>query len=198
MMMTNDEPTNNSTPEMKSEIDWIKRYNLSYNKTEWGMFYEVYKDLGQLQLQKGLEKNRNELMGQKKMNIHERHKYTQHLFYQTEWDEKTETFKTPDILLRHTKHGYDDTKWFGDYTKYQEYTRNTLKSYNKRCVAEHKEVKAYYEQRKKELEIEQKEAHKEHANEKVKCPFCQAEFARTNLARHKKTNKKCLEIQKVK
>ncbi len=39
-------------------------------------------------------------------------------------------------------------------------------------------------QRKKELEFEQKEAHKEHANEKVKCPFCQAEFTQTNLARN--------------
>jgi hypothetical protein len=195
-MTTNDEPINNSQPIPKREIDWIKRYNLPYNKTEWGMFYEDYKDLGQLQLQKALEHNKNELiLIQKKDRHHDRLKYCQHIFYNTEWDEKLEEFKTPDILKRHTKHGYDDTKWCDDYTKYKEVTNNTILAYYKRCKAEHVEVKSFYEQRKKELEITQKEEHKEHANEKVKCPFCQAEFARTNLARHKKTNKRCLEIQ---
>lgn len=193
--MTNDEPSNNSTPVLKSEIDWLKRYNLQYDRTSWGMFYSCYKEVGQLQLQKALERNKNELTNMKKMNEYERLKYTQHLFYLTEWDEKLEEYKTPSCLLRHTKHGYNDSKWCDDYRTYKETTKKVFVSYYKRCCGEHKEVKEYYEKRKAELELEQKEAHKEHANEKVKCPFCEASFARTNLARHKKTNKKCLEIQ---
>lgn len=196
-MTTNEEPTNNYQPITKSKIDWIGHYNLQYDKTHWGMFYEVYKDLGQLQLQKALEQNKNEMDGMIRMDKHTRTKYTQHLFYETEWDEKLRKFKTPDVLLRHTKHGLNDPKWCIEYRDYQDKNLKIFLGYYKRCRAEHLEVKEFYENKKKELEIEQKEAHKEHANEKVKCPFCQADFSRTNMARHKKTNKKCLEIQSL-
>ena len=58
MEKTNDELTNNSQPNIKK--DFV--YNLPYNKTEWGLFYDSYKEQGQLQLQKALEKNKNELL----------------------------------------------------------------------------------------------------------------------------------------
>lgn len=189
--MTNDERLNNQS-KMKNEIDW---FDISYNKTEWGLFYSKYKEQSQLQLQKALQKNENKLNKMAKMDIPTRSKYTQHLFYLTEWDEKEECFKTPSILLRHTKHGYDDNKWNDDYQEYKDKTIKVFTGYYKRCIEEHKEVKAFYEQRKATLELEQKITHKERANEKIICPFCQTSFARTNLARHAKTNKKCLEIQ---
>lgn len=195
--MTNDEPLNNSHPNLKSEIDWLNKYKLPYNKTKWGLFYTDYKEQGQLQLQKALEKNKNEIDKIKKLNKYERLKYTQHLFYQTEWDEKEEIFKTPDICLKHIKHGYNDTNWDKLNTDYKDKQMKILKSYIIRNKKEHLEVEEFYLKRKTELELEQKDKKKEHANQKVICEFCKANFTRTNLARHKKTNKKCLEIQNL-
>jgi len=166
-----------------------------YDRTKWGMFYNGYKEVGQLQLQKKLEKFKNEMTEMVKMNKCEKMKHTQHLFYQTEWDEKTEMFKTPDILLKHTNHRHNNIKWNSDYTEYKNNTTKVFNCYFKRCELEYDEVKKFYEQRKLELEIVQKDQHKERANDKIKCPFCQADFSRTNLSRHKRTNKRCLLIQ---
>ena len=195
--MTNDELNNNSQP--KTESGFV--YDLPYNKTEWGLFYDSYKEQGQLQLQKAIEKNKNELMKTNKMNPYDKIKWVQHIFYLTEWNEKSQEFQTPSILLRQAKHGLEtksgcyNEEHSKDSARIREVSDKVFKAYRTRCVAEHKEVKAFYEQRKKDLEVEQKKAHKEHANENVCCPFCQCQVARTNLARHKKTNKKCLEIQ---
>jgi hypothetical protein len=197
MEKTNDELTNNSQPNIKK--DFV--YNLPYNKTEWGLFYDSYKEQGQLQLQKALEKNKNELLKSNKMNPYDKIKWVQHIFYLTEWNDKTEEYQTPTILLRQAKHGLTTKCGFfseehsKDSAKIREVSAKVFKEYRNRCVAEHKEIKAFYENRKKELEVEQKKAHKEHANENVCCPFCNCQVARTNLARHKKTNKKCLEMQ---
>ena len=196
--MTNDEPLNSSHTISKKEIDYIIEYNLPYDKTEWGVFYETYKKQGQLQLQKALEKNKNSLLSMNNKSKYDKQKHIQSIFYASQWNTDKEEWETPPILLRHTKRGYDDSNWCNDNYKFQQITLNALKSYNKRCLAEHKEVKAFYEQRKTELKLDQKEAHKSHANEKITCPFCQKAFARTNFARHKKTNKKCLEAQALK
>jgi len=193
--MTNDEPLNSSHTISKKEIDYIIEYNLPYDKTEWGIFYETYKKQGQLQLQKALEKNKNSLLSMNNKSMYDKQKHIQSIFYHTEWNAEKDEWETPKILLRHTKRGYNDSNWLIDYKKFQEVTRNSLKSYNKRCIAEHKIVKAYYEQQKAKLELEQKEAHKLHANEKITCPFCEKVFARTNFDRHKKTNKKCFAAQ---
>lgn len=215
--MTNDELTNNNQPNIETDLVvkfdrpiYIKRGNikvstkeikLPYQKTEWGLFYADYKELTQLQLQKGLEKNINELTKTKNMGKYDIVKWVQHIFYETEYDKKTETFKTPELLLRQSKRGSIDKsgclkqEWSDDLNRTTDISSYVSKSYKARCVAEHKEVKAFYEARKIELEAEQKVAHKEHANELVCCPFCHCQVARTNLARHKKTNKKCLSTQ---
>jgi hypothetical protein len=211
--MTNDELLNNSQPEWIVKLDnpiYIKRGNikvstkeikLPYHKTEWGLFYTDYKELNQLQLQKRLEKTINELTKTKKMCKYDIVKWVQHIFYKTEYDKKTDTLKTPEILLRHAKRGSLDKEgcvsqeWSDDVNRTTDITSSVFKAYKIRCVAEYKEVKEFYEARKIELETEQKVAHKKHANELVSCPFCQCQIARTGLARHKKTNKKCLSTQ---
>jgi hypothetical protein len=127
--------------------------------------------------------------------------YSKHIFYRTFWNKETEEFETPYCLLRHNKHsretkrGYIRNEGVEDYRRWKDETTEFLTTYYRRCLAELKIVEEHYNLRKSELETEQKQSHKIHANEKVKCPFCSAEFSRTNLARHKRTNKTCLEIQ---
>ena len=196
--MTNDEPLNNSNTISKKEIDYIIEYNLPYEKTDWGLFYETYKTKGQLQLQKALEKNKNSLLSMNNKSPYDKQKHIQSIFYHTQWNAEKDEWETPRILLRNTKQGFNDSNWVIDYKKFQQITRNSLKSYNKRCIAEHKKVRAFYEEEKQKLALEQKEAHKLHANEKITCEFCEKVFARTNFARHKKKNKKCLEVQALK
>jgi 3-dehydroquinate synthetase len=110
--MTNDELSNISPPLL--ENDFI--FNLPYEKTAWGLFYATYKEQGQGQLQKAILKNKNELLKSNKikLNPHEKVKWVQHIFYSTEWDEKEQKYKTPFILLRHSTHGYNDSKWCED------------------------------------------------------------------------------------
>ena len=184
---------------MISEIDYIEEYKLPYEKTKWGLFYISYREEGQLQLQKQLEKYKNEyasLIQQiKDKNIYEIGKFLQHIFYQTQWNEITKSYQTPDILLRHSKRKRSDIEWFQDNNKHEDICSKVVKSYIKRYLLQYKEVKAYYQQRKIELEIQHKEEHKQYASTKIICPFCSKTFSRTNLSRHKKTNKKCLEIQ---
>ena len=79
--------------------------------------------------------------------------------------------------------------------QFQEVHKKVFASYIKRCTAQHEEVTAYYEARKVELQWTQCSAHKEHAKEKVTCQHCKASSSRTNLARHQKTNQKCLKAE---
>ena len=197
--MTNDELSNNSPSNSESNFVEFK-CNLSYHKTEWGRFYESYKMQGQGQLQKALLKNKNDLIksGKMRMNPYEMIKWIQHIFYMTEWDETERTFKTPSILLRSTKHGYQDSKYNEDHLALRKTVVEVFNAYRQRCLAEHKEVKSFYETRKNDLKLEQKQLHKLHANEHVVCPYCNFQVARTNLSRHMKTNKKCKTIRSVK
>jgi hypothetical protein len=130
----------------------------------------------------------------------EKVKYTQHIFYQTEWNEKEGCFETPEIVLRdlpnsRTSQGHISQTWCSSYRDYQSTQENIYTAFWRRMIPQYKEVKAHYGRRKEELELEQKEAHKERANEEVECPCCKAMVARTNLARHKKS-KKCMESLK--
>lgn len=198
--MTNEEPKDNSNLILGSKKDWLTVYKLSYDKTEWGLFYPSHTEYSQLQLQKALEKNKNEVLRMRRMSDYDRIKYTQHIFYKTEWNEKEDCFKTPEILLRdlpnsRTSQGCISQTWFSSLHEYQETQRKIFKAYYDRMINEHKEVKRFYERRKEELEKEQKEHHKERANEEVECPCCKSMVARTNLARHKKS-KKCMESLK--
>lgn len=169
-----------------------------YPRTIWGLFYSGYKELGQLQLQKAMEKNKNELSKTKTLNPYEKTKWVQHIFYMTDWNEPTKSSKTPQILLRHTKRGFDDPHFCEDINLLRETANIVTKKYLKRCLAEHNEVKVFYAKRKEELKVEATQKHKEKANECVACPFCCAQVTRTNLAKHRKTNKKCLAIQEEK
>lgn len=197
--MTNDEVENNSNLQTTREIDWIKKYNLPYEKTEWGLFYSSYREQGQLQLSKQLEKYANEYkpmkVALKDKNINDIGKLLQHFFYKTQWNEATQLYETPSILLRHSKRKMGEIEWNLDKYNNEQNCCKVIKSYHKRFTAEYNEVKLYYKHKKVELERQHKEEHKQHANEEVVCPFCSKTFLRTNLSRHKKTNKKCLEIQ---
>jgi hypothetical protein len=193
--MTNDELSNNSQPVIKSEF----LYNLPYHTTEWGKFYTSYKEQGQGQLQKALFSNENII--NESNNIRENPfgmiKWVQHIFKLTEWDEQEQIYKTPSILLRQTKRGWNDPKWFENIKVLIKTSRQVFIAYRKRCAKEHKEVQEFYKNRKKELEIEQKKGHKLHANEHIVCSICLSKVSRTNLSRHIKTNQKCKQLQTI-
>ena len=176
--MTNEEPT-------KNYIDILEVYKLNYNKTKWGRIYGDYKQMSQIQLQKALEGNGNELKRYVGLNPYQKTKVNQHVFYETEWSEVEQKYVTPAILLKLDK----------ELREFQEVHKKVFASYIKRCTAQHEEVTAYYEARKVELQWTQSSAHKEHAKEKVTCQHCKASFSRTNLARHQKTNQKCLKAK---
>ena len=195
--MTNEEPQkielqSNRTADYKNKI----MEHLNYDATEWGLFYSGYKEVGQLQLQKMLEKTKNEWTRVRKLDYAEKVKYTQHIYYKTEWSEKEDCFITPKVVLRaelnsRTSQDHVSAKWADAYRSYKETNKAIFDAYYTRLSAEYKEVKAYYIQRKDELEREQKVQHQINANAEVECPCCKAKVARTNLARHRKS-KKCL------
>ena len=144
---------------------------------------------------------KNELKVIKAKGGWDRMNYAKHIFYHTFWNKETEEWETPACLKRQSTHtmitkaGYFRKEAGDDYDRWKEEATSFILTYYRRCLAELKIVEEHYKLRKSELELEQKQSHKIHANEKVKCPFCSAEFSRTNLARHKRTNKTCLEIQ---
>ena len=186
---------------MNAELTTI--FENVYPNTVWGDFYTNYKDATQIQLVKKILETKNELKEIKEKSGFYRMKYAQHIFYHTFWNKELDEWETPYCLLRHNKHssetkaGYIRKEGTDDYSRWKDEAYPFILTYHRRCLAELKIVEEHYKLRKLELEQEQKVAHKEHANEKVKCPFCGAEFSRTNLARHKRTNKKCLESQKL-
>ena len=81
-------------------------------------------------------------------------------------------------------------------------TRSNLSRHQKNnayCLQIQQERKQELEERKQEeqkLKQEKPKTHRqEHANEKINCPICDALVTRSNLSRHKKTNKKCIALQ---
>lgn len=186
---------------MNAELTTI--FENVYPNTVWGDFYTNYKDATQIQLVKKILETKNELKDIKSKGGWDRQQYAKHIFYHTFWNKELNEWETPYCLKRHNKHsfrtkdGYIRNEGVEDYERFKIETMAFLTTYYRRCLAELKIVEEHYKLRKLELEQEQKVAKKEHANEKVKCPFCGAEFSRTNLSRHKKTNKKCLESQKL-
>ena len=100
--------------------------------------------------------------------------------------------ETPATLLKHDKHFHLE-----HHSELRKVATKVLKALHKRQAVELKEVKEYYEHRKKELDVTQKEHRKQHANELVECPFCSCKVVRTSIARHKKTSKKCLSLQSI-
>ena len=173
-------------------------YNLNYDKTEWGSFYLEYKTCNQGQLQKFLLKIENERKKNMKIykskNPYDLIKVVQHLFYCSEYDNKLEQYITPKILLQSVDNGNSD-KWLRDKILIQMVTKNVYIEYWKRQTEEKLEVLEFYNTRKSELELEQKIQHNAHAKELVSCSCCKSLVARTNYARHLKTNKKCLTIK---
>jgi len=184
---------------MNAELTTI--FENVYTRTVWGDFYTNYKDATQTQLVKKILETKNELKGIKAKGGYDRMNYAKHIFYHTFWNKETEEFETPACLKRHSTHtmitkaGNYRKETGDDYDRWKDEAMSFILTYYRRCLAELKIVEEHYKLRKSELELEQKQSHQIHANEKVKCPFCSAEFSRTNLARHKRTNKTCLEIQ---
>jgi len=186
----NAEPQQNSQPDLV--VDFV--YNLPYHRTEWGQFFSTYKSQTQGQLQKYILKTTNErkLWAKEQDNPYERQRICKHLFYCTHYNEVKKEFETPAILLKHDKHFHLE-----HHNELRKVTTKVFKAFHKRQAVELKEVKKYYEHRKKELDVTQKEHRKQHANELVECPICSCKVVRTSIARHKKTNKKCLSLQNI-
>lgn len=175
----------------------IDKINLPYENTKWGKFYSIYKEQGQLQIQKVLEATNNELKNNKLTCSFDRIKWLQHIFYNTEYDNTTNTFKTPDILLRHNKHcsvnkkGYLTDEYVEDANRIKTIADAVYTAYRARCLDEYNEVKAFYETKKNEIKLKQLIVRKQNAKELICCEFCQCQVVRSHLARHQKSLK-CL------
>ena len=187
--MTNDEVQNNSHTEKQS--DFV--FDLPYDKTQWGRFYESYKSMGQLQIQKFLEKTWNLLT--KKRTPPEKRSFVKSVFYETEYDANANRKITPKILLKEKTRGYSDSEWVEKHIKQTDVLDVIYTKLIYRMTLEYAEVVAYYQEQKNYLEFQHNEKKKEHAKTTIECPHCKASITRTNLAKHKKTNKKCIEIQ---
>lgn len=162
-------------------------YELCYDKTKWGLFYEGYKEQSQQALSKRILKMENE---QKKLKAawkctYERSSVVQGIFQNTEWDERRSAFINPPILnMKKPKKSSD--AWCENKSEQLDIAKEVFKEYFQRSARELEEVKKYFSERQKELGLEQHSNHKIHANEKVTCPICSACVSRTNIARHKK------------
>lgn len=186
--MTNDEPQN--IPMSIDKSDFI--YNLPYNLTNWGIFYNGFNECSQAQIQKALLKFHNlihKFHETQSTNHYEIVKFIQKMFYKTEL--YNDEYRTPEILLRINK----DKKWDLETTqKQRKICIAVYKQFIKRYMTEYEEVKQFYEYTKQQLEAVQKTNHKINANEKICCPICSQMVARTNFSRHKKTNKLCISM----
>lgn len=175
----------------------IDEINLPYENTAWGKFYSIYKEQGQLQLQKFLEATNNELENNKLTSSFDKIKWLQHIFYNTEYDDITNTFRTPDILLRHNKHCSINKKGFltdeaiEDADRIKIIADAVYTAYRARCFDEYNEVKAFYETKKNEIKLKQLIVRKQNAKELICCEFCGHMVAKSHLARHH-TSLKCL------
>jgi hypothetical protein len=168
-------------------------HDLPYFKTDWGQFYEEFKGQTQGQLQKYIlktENERKEWLRRTKNSPYEYLKIAQHIFYCSHFNAEKEEWETPAILLKHATH-FD----LEESQEKRKIGKEVLTAFWKRQKTELVEVKAFYEKRKKELAITQKAHHQEHANEVIECPICSAKVGRTSIARHRKTNKRCLSFQ---
>ena len=168
-------------------------FGLPYDNTEWGLFYQIYKSKNQLQIQKYLEKVGNMLM--KKRGIPEKRKFVKSIFYETDYDMATQKKMTPQIILKEKTRGYSDTTWMKKHLKQTEILDSVYTKLIHRMTLEYAEVVAFYQEQKDYLELVQKQHRLDHAKMNIECPHCNASISRTNLSKHKKTNKKCLEIQ---
>ena len=153
-------------------------YDLPYEKTQWGKFFDDYKGCNQNQLQKHILKTENERKNWSDKNPYESLKICQHIFKYSHYDTEKEIYVTPKILLRN-KHE----------TNHLKIGCQVLTGYLKRQEKELEEVKDYYEQRKADIATSLKTHRKEHANEIIQCPICLANVTRTGISKHKKTIK---------
>jgi len=180
--MTNVEVQTNSHQEMEAFV-----FDLSYEKTEWGRFYDKHKTYNQNQLQKYLLKTENERRDWKKkigMCRYQTSKICQHIFKYTHYNAEKAKNETPSILLLQSKKLMEQYK----------ISNKVFIAYWKRQQKQLEEVKTFYESRKEELSVHQKVHRREHANEVIECPRCQTKVSRTGMSKHRKTGK-CLSTQ---
>ena len=180
--------TSNSQAMNSSEVV-VERfpYNLCYEKTEWGLFYESHKGQSQQALSKRIlkmEKEKAKLITKWKCR-YERPKVVQGIFKNTEWDERRTQFVLPTILKMEKADVHrNNTAWCDIKTKQLTVVGVVYQKYFSRMASELDEVKLYFELRQQELKLEQTNHHKNHASETITCPICSTCISRTNLARH--------------
>jgi len=186
--MTNVEVQNSSHQEMEAFV-----FDLPYEKTEWGRFYDKHKTYNQNQLQKYLLKTENErkewLKLYKSRSFYILRTLCQHIFKFTHYNAQKEKNETPSILLLQSKHSNGD-----EFMEKNKICNTVFIAYWKRQEKELEEVKTFYERRKVELSASQKVHRREHANEVIECPRCQAKVSRTGMSKHKKSVK-CLSAE---
>lgn len=178
-MSTNHEPKSSK----ETFVDYFERYDLPYENTEWARFYANYTEKNNLQIQKYLLKVYNEFT---KIAIIEHSAYRKmaKLRLVKRWFRNTDIDKygkpcTPQRLLGE----------FGCLNN--DIVFSFLK---KRVTREYKEIKSFYNNRKIELNGQNKAHRRERAKQKVECPICKTKVTRTNLSQHKKFNKYCQSI----
>ena len=188
--MTNEEPT---FIESKQEPFY---FGLPYHRTDWGASYEVYKEMSQNALQKGLLKHKNYQKKIKNSKLYENGKilsrkeyvmtrFLKEIFYNTAYNEEENKWETPCALSDNKNESY--AKFLVDTDKiFTEWYRRTKKEYE--------EVEQYYKTKKKELVLKQTVDRNTKSKQFVECPCCKSSVTRTNLSRHKKSIK-CLKIE---
>jgi hypothetical protein len=150
---------------------------VSYEKTEWAECYSVHRDMSQAQLQKALSKC-------------------------VTWWKKWRGVARNDgiwtmsrLFCEHVfrKQGTMFLEKNFDYVSDLKRTSDLALAFKQLMIQEFREMKAFYNSRKESLAISQKEHAIAHSRETVACTICGAHVTRKNIAKHKRTNKRCLE-----
>lgn len=181
--MTNDELNEFNNTKTKILLD----YNCDYYATEIGILYNEYKTFNQGQLQKALLKCSTKIKQLYDKKVADGFKaVNQSIFKLTYYNTVTNKYETPKTLLQTEKTN------FAEFNRRQKIIFDTWYEISQIHL---NEMNRFYQERKINLEQQQKINHIIKANEKVECSYCNASVARTNLSRHYKTNKTCLSLR---
>jgi len=167
----------------------------NYENTDWGKFYSNYKQMTQGQLQKGLQKFLKQREDYRTKSIEKDGvAMCRQIFYKTKRCED-DIYITPRELFKDTNY-HNGPEWLSALHKQKKAAETLLIDYITRQTYEFNEVSDFYEKRKEEAAVLDKERRKAKSKEQVVCPYCNACVTRTNMSKHQKTIK-CLAKQQI-
>jgi hypothetical protein len=176
-------------------------FDLPFASTKWGAFYFDYKNQHQNKVRAVLKDMANQLLELKNSgDDNDYREWIKKFFYLSQYNEESEKFETPKRLLKPTGNINKETGLPTEYgaTLQMHYRNETIaiaKEYYKLVCLQFKEIKNHYKIKKETNQERDKEHRREHASEKIECPYCKAIVVRAKIARHQKTTKKCIDIQ---